>query len=71
MLLCLKLNVCYISPVWSMGRSMAVFGVYCKQFPLYMRFAKVGDSSETVRRICLRKTALNSLQRLQSPPNSA
>ena len=33
-------------------------------------FTKVGDSSEAARPIHRRKTAVNSLQRLQSPPNS-
>ena len=35
-----------------------------------MRFTNVGDPSEAARRIHRRKTAVNSLQRLQSPPNS-
>ena len=35
------------------------------------RFTKVGDSSEAAQRIHRRKTAVNSLQRLQLPPNSA
>ena len=40
-------------------------------FSLYVRFTKVGDFSKVARQIHQRKTAVNSLQRLQSPPNSA
>ena len=38
---------------------------------IYVRFTKVGDSSKAARWIHRRKTAVNSLQRLQLPPNSA
>ena len=41
------------------------YGFLCK------RFSKVGHSSEAARLIHRRKTAGNSLQLLQSPPNSA
>ena len=36
-----------------------------------LRFTKVGDSSEADQQIHRRKTAVISLQRLQSPPNYA
>ena len=47
-------------------------GFLCKRFSFYVKFTKneVGHSSEAARLIHRRKTAVNSLQLLQSPPNS-
>ena len=50
------------------GRFM---GFYVNGFLSIQRFTKVGHSSEAARLIHRRKTAVNSLQRFQSPPNSA
>ena len=46
-------------------------GLYCKWVSLYIRFTKVGDFSEAAWRIHWGNTAVNSLQLIQSPPNSA
>ena len=45
--------------------------LYVNGFLSIWRFTKVGHSSEAARLIHRRKTAVNSLQLLQSPPNSA
>ena len=50
------------------GRFM---GFYVNGFLSILRFTNVGHSSEAARLIYRRKTAGNSLQLLQSPPNSA
>ena len=60
--------MCYVSPVWSTGRFVAVL---CKRFSLYIGIYQVGHFSEAGRLIHRRKTAVNSLQLLQSLPNSA
>ena len=65
-------KMCYVSPVWSMGRFMAFLWVVLETvFSLYIKFTKFRDSSEPARRIHRTKTTVNSLQRLQLQPNSA
>ena len=49
-----------------------VYGFLCKQYILSIwRFTKVGHSSQAARLIHWMKKAVNSLQLLQLPPNSA
>ena len=60
--------MCSVSPVWSTGRFVAVL---CKRLSLYIGIYQVGHFSEAGRQIHRRKTAVNSLQLLQSLPNSA
>ena len=59
--------MCCVSPVWSTGRFVAVL---CKRFSLYIGIYQVRHFSEAARLIHRRKTAVNSLQLLQSLPNS-
>ena len=47
------------------------YGFYVNGFLSIKRFTKVGHSSEVALQIHRRKTAVNSLQLFQSPPNSA
>ena len=50
------------------------YGILFKPFSLYIKVDQswlVGHSSEAARLIHRRKTAVNPLQLLQSPPNSA
>ena len=60
--------MCYVSLVWSTGRFVAVL---CKRFSLYIGIYQVRYFSEAARLIHRGKTAVNSLQLLQSLPNSA
>ena len=59
------LKMCSTSPLCSSQADLWPFYGF-----LSKRFTKAGDSSAAVRWIHWKKTAVNSLQRLQSPPNS-
>ena len=57
--------------VWSLSRFMAILLVLVEPVcSLYIYLPKVGYSDKAVDPIRQRKTAVNSLQQLQSPLNS-